>query len=167
MKNTILYLVISINLLITLGLCVAYFNIRNATPDLSSEVIKVRGVIVVDSLGVERVLIGSPLPDPTLLGYRIPRGGDEGGISGILLFDSEGQERSGYVTDDYYGNVFFTLDSKSQQNALFIANPEGPTALQLWGRNGNKISLATSDDNIEVILIQNGKSIKLETGEQD
>jgi hypothetical protein len=164
MKNLFFRVVLGLNFIITLVLCLALIN-NTKQADLTNSVLKVRGLVVVDSLGVERVIIGSPLPDPTFHGYRFPRGGEEGGISGILLFDSEGQERSGYVTDDYYGNVFLTLDSKTQQSALFIANPEGPSALQLWGRNGNKISFLTSDDDIEVLTIKNGKIVKLITDE--
>lgn len=154
-----------LNLIVTTGLCIVHFTGNEAQTDFSNEIIKVRGVVVVDSSGVERVIIGAPLPDPTMHGYRIYRG-EYGSISGIMLYDAEGQERGGYVTDNGYGNVFLTLDSKTQQNALFIADPLDGAAMLVWGRNGNKISLAAGDDDIYLDLTKNGKALKIETNEE-
>ena len=92
-------------------------------------ILTVRGLVVVDGNGVERVRIAAPLPDPLVLGKRFPRGGT---ISGILLSDEEGNERSGYVTSDGYPNVFFTLDSLARQHVLFMAEPQGDPTLNLW-----------------------------------
>ena len=133
--------------------------------DFTNDVIKTRGLVVVDSLGVERVIIGSPIPDPTMHGYRMYRG-DYGSISGIMLYDSEGQERGGYVTDNGYGNVYLTLDSKTQQNALFIADPLGGAAIQVWGKNGNKISLSAGDEDIYIDLTKNYKPLNIKTNEE-
>ncbi len=91
--------------------------------------LRVRGLSVVDANGVERVRIGAPLPAPLDLGKRFPRGGE---IGGLLLFDAEGNERSGYVTSDDYPNVFFTLDSIGRQQVLFMADPGGEPFLRLW-----------------------------------
>ncbi|PQJ79872.1 hypothetical protein [Polaribacter porphyrae] len=159
-------ILLALNLLITLGLCFALLNNKLTKPDFSNEIIKVRGLVVVGSSGVERVIIGSPLPDPTIHGYRISRG-ENASISGIMLYDSEGQERGGYVTDNSYGNVFLTLDSKTQQNALFIADPLGGGAMQIWGRNGNKISLAVGDEDIYMDFIKNNKALKIRTDEKE
>ncbi|NAS30739.1 hypothetical protein GTQ40_07130 [Flavobacteriaceae bacterium R38] len=156
-------ILIVFNLIITALLCVSYFNKKEH--DLSKEVLKVRGVIVVDSLGVERAILGAHLPDPNMHGYRISRG-EGAGISGLMLYDSEGQERGGYLTDNNYGNVFLTLDSKTQQNALFIADPNGGAAMQIWGRNGNKISLIAGNKDIYIDINKNNKEVKLKTDEE-
>jgi len=158
-------LLLAINLFVTIGLCLAYYKSNKIKPDFTNDIIKVRGIVVVDSSGVERVIIGSPLPDPTIHGYRISRG-DYGSISGIMLYDSEGQERGGYVTDNGYGNIFLTLDSKTQQNALFMADPHGGAAIQVWGRNGNKISLSAGDEDIYLDLTKNNKTLKFKTDEE-
>jgi len=43
-------------------------------------------------------------------------------MSGMLLFDAEGVERSGYATVDHgYSNVLLTWDNKNKQHAMLIA----------------------------------------------
>lgn len=159
-------LLLILNLFVTGALCLFYFTNKKTNLDFSNDIIKVRGLVVVDSSGVERVIIGSPLPDPTMHGYRKYRG-EHGSISGIMLYDSEGQERGGYVTDNGYGNVFLSLDSKTQQNALFIADPHGGAAIQVWGRNGNKISLVAGDKDIYLDLTKKNKPLKIKTDEKE
>lgn len=107
----------------------AVVTLRPGRLDPPGGILKVRGLVVIDGSGVERVRIQAPLPDPLVLGKRFPRGG---AVSGILLFDAEGNERSGYVTSDGYPNVFFTLDSLARQHVLFITEPQGDPTLRLW-----------------------------------
>ncbi|NVK52854.1 MAG: hypothetical protein HWD85_07950 [Flavobacteriaceae bacterium] len=165
METKFFKILLLFNLLATIILSAVYFKKEETEKDFSNDILKVRGLVVVDSLGVERVIISSPLPDPTMHGYRISRG-EYGSVSGIMLYDSEGQERGGYVTDNNYGNIFLTLDSKTQQNALFIADPLGGAAIQVWGRNGNKISLSAGDENIYLDLTKNNKPLKFKTDEK-
>jgi hypothetical protein len=116
-------------------------------------VLTLRGLIIVDGRGIERVRIQAPLPDPLVLGKRFPRGG---AVSGILLSDEEGNERSGYVTSDGYPNVFFTLDSLARQHVLFITEPQGDPTLRLWdGANAATLSAG-----------QDGPGLKLTAGEK-
>ncbi len=71
------------------------------------DLIRARRVEVLDGRGVERVIIGAPLPDPMLLGRRVDRGE---AVSGILILDAEGNERGGYVTGDVSRDAALTLD---------------------------------------------------------
>ncbi len=113
-------------------------------------ILRVRGLSVVDGNGVERVRVGAPLPEPLDLGKRFPRGSE---IGGILLFDAEGNERSGYVTSDDYPNVFFTLDSIGRQQVLFLADPGGTPFLRLW--NGDSaVQMSVDEDGPELKLTQ-------------
>jgi hypothetical protein len=141
---------------------------ENAELNFSNKILKVRGIVIVDSLGIERVMVGSHLPEPNFsTGNRIAARGKAGSVSGVMLFDAEGQERGGYVTDDYYGNAFLTLDSKTSQHFLLIAEPQGSTSLQLWSRNGkNKLNLFTDDNDAGIELKKNGTSKKLYTDEK-
>lgn len=91
-------------------------------------VLRVRGLIVVDADGKERVRIGAPLPDPLMQGRRYKRNGT---ISGILLLDADGTERSGYFTSDEPGTVALTLDTVQGQTAMFLANDEKGANLQI------------------------------------
>jgi hypothetical protein len=152
-QKTIKFLLI-LNLIVSGTLCLLFYMHSIKIPDFSNEVIKARGVVVTDSLGIERIIIGAPLPDPTYIGERFPRQGD---VSGILLFDSEGQERSGYVTDNDYGNVFLTLDSKSSQQALFIAEPQDGATLMMFAKNKNMISLGAYSEGTELEIRNGGR----------
>ena len=153
MNNRYLITLFILNLLFTGILGVNQYLNQNIDLDLSDKIISVRGLVVTDSLGVERVIIGSNLPDPQGHGFRFSRGG---AVTGIMLYDSEGQERGGYVTDNDYGNIFLTLDSKTSQRGLFIAEPQGATTLQVWGNNGNKISIGASDEGIQFDIFEKG-----------
>jgi hypothetical protein len=131
--------------------------------NVADKILKVRGLVVVDSLGIERVIIGGPLPTAqTSFGNRVYPREKGSGVYGVMLYDAEGQERGGYVTDDDYGNVFLTLDSKSGQHFLALAEPNGSAAIQLWDRKGkNKISLETSDGEANIKLKRNNQAVKL------
>lgn len=119
------------------------------------DVLRVRHISVVDANGIERVHIGAPVPEPLILGKRLARGGT---VSGVILYDAEGNERSGYVTADDYPNVFFTLDSLVGQHVLFISEPQGETTLRLWNRHG-LAQLASTNDGGSIVLKKEGKTI--------
>jgi hypothetical protein len=170
MKAKFIYIVSCLNLLM---FCFYLFsfsgkNKQNATLDYSDKIIKVRGVVVVDSLGIERVIVGSHLPEPNFsTGNRIQARGKTGSVSGVMLYDSEGQERGGYVTDDGYGNAFLTLDSKTNQHFLLIAEPQGSVGMQLWNRTGkNKMAFSANDEEANIELTKNGNPVKLYSNEK-
>ena len=111
-------------------------------------ILRVRGISVVDERGTERVYIGAPVREPLILGKRFPRGG---AMSGILLFDEDGTERSGYCTSDGYPNVLFTLDSIGSQHALFMAEPQGDTAFWIWnGVNSYKVNVGEAGADLKI-----------------
>jgi hypothetical protein len=69
-----------------------------ALPSIASDsTLVLRTLSIVDERGVERLRLGAPLPDPIMLGRRFSRGEK---VYGVLLYDSEGNERGGYVTDE-------------------------------------------------------------------
>jgi hypothetical protein len=135
--------------LITLVGCIALWasGIGSGGGDVE-KILRVRGLVVVDNNGIERVWIGTPAPEPLVLGKRLPRGSS---VSGIILFDEEGNERSGYGTTNGSSNVLFTLDSLSQQHVLFMAGPQGDPFLYLWdGNNSARISVGEETSNLEL-----------------
>ncbi len=118
-------------------------------------ILRVHGLVVVDENGTERVWIGAPLPEPLILGKRFPRGGN---VSGVMLYDDEGNERGGYVTSDDFPNVFLTLDSLGKQHVLFLAEPQGDTALWLW--NGeNAFRLNVGEEGVGLKISSNGETV--------
>lgn len=105
------------------------------------DTLRLRQLSIVDANGVERVRIGAPLPEPLMLGKRVPR---DGSLSGILLFDAEGTERTGYATGDSYPNVIFTLDSCSsmRESRTFGISATGKNSWISWRPPNESRSLA-------------------------
>jgi hypothetical protein len=139
---------------VALGLTQTVFKSRADDVD-TGKILRVRGLSVVDERGTERVFIGSPVREPLILGKRFPRGGP---MSGIILFDEDGTERSGYCTADGYPNVLFTLDSIGRQHALFMAEPQGSTALWIWN-GANSFKLSVDEEEAGLKLSANGKTL--------
>jgi hypothetical protein len=125
--------------------------------------LKVHELDIVDRNGVTRVKLAAPLPAPIVDGeQRKTRGGGlAGAMSGILLFDAEGVERSGYATvDSGYSNVLLTLDDKRQQHAMFIAEPTGATTLRLFNTNTkDRVDVAIDSDGPSISMVRRGKEI--------
>jgi hypothetical protein len=118
------------------------------------DVLRVRQISVVDANGVERVRIGAPLPNPLILGKRFHR---DGNISGILLFDAEGNERTGYATGDEYPNVIFTLDSLATQHVLFMAEPQGSPTLMMWDEKKGALRFFVDDGQPHIRYARGGE----------
>jgi len=78
----------------TLILTVAAFSVINlGAQSQPTANLRVRQITVVDAKGTERVWIGAPVPDPIENGRRVAR---QGAVSGVILLDAKGNERSGY-----------------------------------------------------------------------
>jgi hypothetical protein len=93
---------------------------------------------VVDKHGIERVIIGAPLPDPMILGKRHRR---DGPVSGVIIADSTGTERGGYVTSDHGDNAMLTLDGRGFQTVLLLAEGDGSTTFRIWDRDEGSVTM--------------------------
>lgn len=89
-------------------------------------------VIVVDYKGVVRARLGGDLPDAVMADGRVSKRGSK--TAGLIIYDEQGIERGGYVTQDTGSNAMLTLDSKHKQTVLLVAAPdqEQASALRLW-----------------------------------
>jgi hypothetical protein len=133
------WLIVQFGVLAVVGLgAAANVSSNPATPNS----LRASELVIVDRKGVERVRIGGDLPDAVIGGKRVPRGEQ---AAGLLLYDSTGQERGGYVTWEPSGNVGLTLDSRKSQVGLLVAGPEGGSAVQLW--HGRDLIELRSDEN--------------------
>jgi hypothetical protein len=101
-------------------------------------ILHVRGLVVEDQSGQERLRLGAPLPDPMIHGVRKKR---SGAVSGLLISDANGNERGGYVTADASGEAFLGLDSEDEQKVLLLANPKGGVNFILTNNDGNSVQL--------------------------
>lgn len=123
----------------------------------ADSVLRVRGLIVTDANGKDRVHIGAPLPDPLLQGKRLKRNGS---ISGILLMDADGTERSGYFTSDDPGTVALTLDTAAGQTAMFLANDERGANLQIHDfDNRHSVRLIAVGNAPNIVVTRLGEDI--------
>ena len=89
MKSKFFYTLSICNLLAFSFYLFSFSSNENAkVVDFQDKIIKVRGVVVVDSLGVERVIIGSHLPEPNLGSYgsRLNSRGKVG-VSGVMIYN--------------------------------------------------------------------------------
>ncbi|TPG22552.1 hypothetical protein EAH87_01740 [Sphingomonas koreensis] len=133
------------------------------TPARTLDVLRVHQLDVVDQNGITRVKLAAPLPAAIIDGKQNKtRGGrPEDTMSGMLLFDAEGVERSGYATVDHgYSNVLLTLDDKHRQHAMFIAEPTGATTLRLFNADTqDRVDVAIDKDGPSISMVRKGKEI--------
>ena len=81
------------------------------------QMLRVRQLVVVDEHGTERVIIGAPLPDPMILGKRHRR---DGPVSGMIIADSTGTERGGYVTSDQGGSLTVSGEARAMTGRAML-----------------------------------------------
>jgi len=136
------------------ALAVCAFTMRPSPQQPATpQSLKVSELVVVDPKGVERVRISGDLPDATINGKRVPRGEK---AAGVMLYDTTGQERGGYVTWES-GNVGLTLDTRKGQVALFAAGLEG-SALSMW-HGKESVELRSDEDGSRISAVQDGRTV--------
>lgn len=114
-----------------------------------------REIVVVDDNGRERVVIAAPLPEPRLAGALSKRGDS---LSGILLFDGEGNERGGYVTgDDPSTGISLTLDEIGRMAVSLWAGERGSSGLRFGNQDGNSVDLQVNPAGTFLTLREKGQ----------
>lgn len=91
---------------------------------------------LVDDTGTPRMIIGSHLPEPPILGRRARRGTD---AHGILLIDRNGTERGSLVTLDDSDAAMLSLDNVGRMAVQLAALPYGGARLMLRDDAGSDI----------------------------
>jgi hypothetical protein len=127
----------------------------NAQPSVV-DVLRARRLIIVDDKGVERVVIGAPLPDPVVNGKRVKRSGV---VSGMIVLDAKGNERGGFSTADASGEVLFALDSETQQETLFLVNPKGGSHFSIFDGNRNLVRMGVLDGRPTLVVREKGVTL--------
>ncbi len=141
------------------GVCGCARAARSVHANSSPQLLTVKRLAVVDDKGVERVVIAAPLPDPVVHGKRVKR---EGAISGILIYDPQGNERGGYVTNDGGSSgAFLTLDSEDGQVFTAYANASGKdgATVNLQSDKRDSVTLTTYEQP-RIQMSQNGKIVE-------
>jgi hypothetical protein len=126
-------------------------NVARAQTNEQQKSITVSEVKIVDENGIVRARLGVHLPDAVVDGKVHHRGDD---TAGMLLYDSNGEERSGYVTFSSSGNVGLTLDNRSGQTAEFLAGPDAGSVMRLhW--HDDAVELRTDEDGPSLHIMSN------------
>ena len=132
-----------------LGIAVVTLLLGSARSTMASsnrDVLRVRGLIVVDENGTERVVVGAPLPGQWENGRvnttRLARPSRQ---AGLLIYDKDGVERGGYVTEDIHDNALLTLDDKKRQEVLLVTGAEPTSSFRMWTAN-DSIELRVDPD---------------------
>lgn len=139
-------------ILILQSVLLAGVQCTTARPPVPADTLRARELAIVDANGVVRVRVTGDAPDAIVGGKRMHRGDQ---AAGVILYDGSGQERGGYVTFTKSRNVALTLDSAERQTTLFVATPDGSTALRMW-HGADEVSLRTDEDGARVTAVRNG-----------
>ena len=126
-------------------------NVHAAEP----QNLRIRRLAIVDRNGVERVVISAPVPEPIIHGARGKR---DNPMSGILIYDSKGNERGGYGTSDAPDlSALLTLDSETDQ--VFTAYANAGAGASVWVANEKHQNVVMSSHNTALFEITDGKRI--------
>lgn len=112
-------------------------------------------VVIVDDAGTVRARLGGDLPNAVIDGRVLDRGGE---AAGLLIYDKDGTERGGYVTQHPGDHAMLTLDGKQDQVVLFAAAPDGTTVLTL--RNGDdSVALRADAHGAHMTVVDDGQVV--------
>jgi hypothetical protein len=136
-------------------------SVRSIRASGTADVLRVRELVVVDENGVERVVIGAPLPGQWESGKvntrRVARPSKQ---AGVLIYDKDGVERGGYVTEDIHDNALLTLDDKKRQEVLLVTGPEPTSSFRMWTANDSLELRVDPDLNGPTLrMIRDGKAV--------
>jgi hypothetical protein len=121
-------------------------------------VLHVRGVAVADGNGKVRVRLQAPLPDPVIMGRQVKRDNNET-ASGVMIYDSLGNERGGYVTDNSVGNAFLSLDSNTGQEVTVVAYPNGGAAFVINDDQKDKVFAEAMPGKSRLVVMKGGQPV--------
>lgn len=100
------------------------------------QIIRARGLIIVDEQNRERVIMGAPVPDPPHIGKRINP------AHGMIILDDKGYERFGVGIMDNNGQMAMGFDAphdpadpkKNPERLHFIADGKGGAMIRFLNR---------------------------------
>jgi hypothetical protein len=146
----------SITAIVFLAILFYGFSRRESLSPDEEGVLHVRGLAVVDSRGKTRVRLQAPLPEPVIMGNQEKR---DDSVSGVMIYDSLGNERGGYVTDNSVGNAFLTLDSNIGQEVTLVAYPDGGAEFGLNDDQKDKVTFGALKSGPRFRLVQSGATV--------
>jgi hypothetical protein len=136
-------------------------SVRSIQASSTPDVLRVRELVVVDENVIERAIIGAPLPGQWENGkVNTRRAARPSKQAGILIYDKDGIERGGYVTEDTHDNALLTLDDKTRQEVLLVTGAEPTSSFRMWTANDSLELRVDPDLNGPTFrMIRNGKTV--------
>lgn len=137
----------------------AWTGIRLHQSQAHDRVITARGLVIQDSAGQARVILGAPVPDA--LSKGISQGPRASPLSGLILLGADGSERGVYGTADVGDEAMLTLDDASGTTEVFkvTANPDRGATLVIKHQNSTGAMLTSWQGKPELIFVgDNGQS---------
>lgn len=124
-------------LTVALAMSAAAF-IGGAAASDAPDQLTLKRLTIVDDAGTPRMIIGSHLPDPPMLGRRAGRGMTG---HGILLVDQNGTERGSFITIDESDSAMMSLDNVGRMVVQMAAGPVGGARLMMRDDDGSDIRM--------------------------
>jgi hypothetical protein len=116
------------------------------------QIIRARGIVIVDETGKERIAIGAPVPDPTGYGKRISPS------TGLIINDENGYERFGMGLDET-GNMAMGFDAphdkgdpRNPERINIVADANGGSFIRFLNNKTEVVSFLRLDENEEFCL---------------
>lgn len=131
-------------------------KVEDAAGRAAGESLTLRELVIVDARGTPRVRIAAPLPDPIMLGKRFQRGDP---VSGILIYDDEGNERGGYVTGDGSRSAALTLDEINRAAIHIGVSERGEAHVMLSNGQGSSAAMGVVPDGGYLRLERGGQAV--------
>jgi hypothetical protein len=119
---------------------IVMFSVGTATSNKSTEVLRIRKLIIVDEKGMDRIVIAAPVPDPQIRGKRVSRRTPG---TGIQINDASGNERGGIAVLDDGSFVLGIDDEGGRERAHLYFIPQRGTGVLLQdGKDRAHISMS-------------------------
>jgi hypothetical protein len=109
---------------------------RPHDPRSVSDTLRVRQLIVLDSEGKERIVIGSPLPDPIVNGKMVKRRTVVS--AGVQFKDPDGTERGGIAAEEDGSFMFGIDDERGRERAHLYYIPKRGSGVYLQSERGSE-----------------------------
>jgi hypothetical protein len=135
---------------------VAMLGIAWAVFRPAPRVVTAREIVIRDERGTTRARIAAPLPEPIMNGKVTKR---DDTVSCVMLYDAQGNERGGYVTDNSVGNAFLTLDSNNGQEVTLVAYPRGGAEFGINDDQQNKVTMSALTSGPAFRLVRSGQVV--------
>ncbi len=113
----------------------------------TSDIIRARGLVIVDDAGVERIVLGAPTPDPSAGRRAAP-------LYGLVINAADGSERGGYGVIDADNSTILSLDDKDGGEVFKVAgNTNAGATIWVQHQSGSAAALTTYRGRPELHMI--------------